>query len=130
MQRWAIHLLGCSRAPASVLYVRLFFGGSMSKAFLGLTLAAVICTMGVPAATKAADRDLSARGGIARHAGPSCGCCGCLGVTYDYHRELRSTYGAHFDPRNYDQTEPHYYFGSVRAYPRYWTGLGGYEFHY
>jgi hypothetical protein len=60
----------------------------------------------------------------------SCGCCGCLGVSYDYHRELRSTYGSHFDPRNYDQTEPHYNFGKMRAYPQYWTYEGGYEPHY
>jgi hypothetical protein len=31
MQRRAIHLLGCGRAPASVLYVRLFFGGVYVK---------------------------------------------------------------------------------------------------
>jgi hypothetical protein len=130
MQQRAIYLLSCSRVPASVFYAKLFLGGSMSKALLGFAAAIVICTMGMPAGTKAADRDLPVRGGVAHHPGASCGCCGCLGVTYDYHRELRSTYGAHFDPRNYDQTEPHYYFGSVRAYPRYWTDLGGYEFHY
>jgi len=50
-----------------------------------------------------------------------CGPCGCLSVTYVYHSELRSTYGLSFDPRNYDQTEPHYYFGPVRAYPRYFV---------
>jgi hypothetical protein len=50
-----------------------------------------------------------------------CGPCGCLRVTFDYHRELGSTYGSGFDPRNYDETEPHYYFGPVRAYPRYTT---------
>jgi hypothetical protein len=62
-----------------------------------------------------------------RAAGPAeiyCGCCGCLGVTFDYHRELRSTYGLKFDPRNFDQTEPYYYFGRVRAYPRYWIDPG------
>ena len=48
-----------------------------------------------------------------------CGPCGCLQVTYDHHRELLSTYGLGFDPRNYDTTEPHYYFGRIRAYPRY-----------
>jgi hypothetical protein len=50
-----------------------------------------------------------------------CGLCGCLHVSYVYHRELRTTYGTGFDPRNFDQTEPHYYFGPVRAYPRYWV---------
>jgi len=54
------------------------------------------------------------------HGAPSCGPCGCLHVSYEHHRELLSTYGIHFDPRKYDQTQPHYYFGSVRAYPRYW----------
>ena len=49
-----------------------------------------------------------------------CGPCGCVNVTYDYHRELRSTYGVSFDPRNFDQTQPYYYFGPVRAYPRFW----------
>ena len=49
-----------------------------------------------------------------------CGPCGCPRVSYDYHRELQSTYGLSFDPRNFDQTEPYYVFGPVRAYPRYW----------
>jgi hypothetical protein len=48
-----------------------------------------------------------------------CGPCGCP-VTYVYHRELRSTYGIAFDPRNFDTTEPYYYYGPVRAWPRYW----------
>jgi hypothetical protein len=50
-----------------------------------------------------------------------CGMCGCLHVAYDYHRELRSTYGTGFDPRNYDQTEFYYYPGRVKAYPHYWS---------
>ena len=49
-----------------------------------------------------------------------CGPCGCVDVTYDHHRELRSTYGLAFDPRNFDQTQPYYDFGPVRAYPRFW----------
>jgi hypothetical protein len=52
------------------------------------------------------------------------GPCGCLHVSYVFHRELRSTYGLSFDPRNFDQTEPYYYFGAVRAYPRYWVDAG------
>jgi hypothetical protein len=51
---------------------------------------------------------------------PCCDRCGCPHVGYVYHRELRSTYGLSFDPRNFDQTEPYYHFGPVRAYPRYW----------
>jgi hypothetical protein len=50
-----------------------------------------------------------------------CGPCGCLHVTWQYHRGLETTYGIGFDPRNYDLTEPHHYFGPVRAYPRYWV---------
>jgi hypothetical protein len=84
-----------------------------------------VCNVGLPAS--AADRYVPPRVKAER---AYCGCCGCLRVTYDYHRELRSTYGTHFDPRNYDQTEPHYYFGRVRAYPQYWNTLGGYEPHY
>jgi hypothetical protein len=60
----------------------------------------------------------------ARAAEIYCGCCGCLHVGYAYHRELRSTYGVKFDPRNFDQTEPYYYLGRVRAYPRYWIDPG------
>jgi len=52
-----------------------------------------------------------------------CGPCGCVHVSYDYHRELRSTYGVAFDPRNFDQTQPYYYFGPVRAWPRYWCDV-------
>jgi hypothetical protein len=47
--------------------------------------------------------------------------CGCLNVTYSYHREMRYTFGPHFDPRSFDQTEPYYYYGPVRAYRRYWV---------
>jgi hypothetical protein len=49
------------------------------------------------------------------------GPCGCLHVSYVFHRELRTTYGLSFDPRNFDQTEPYYHFGALRAYPRYWV---------
>jgi hypothetical protein len=54
----------------------------------------------------------------------------CLDVSsfevefYDtYYPELRSTYGVGFDPRNYDTTEPRYYFGRMRAYPQYITSM-------
>jgi hypothetical protein len=56
-----------------------------------------------------------------QHAASWCGPCGCLHVSYDHHRELRSTYGVSFDPRNFDQTQPYYFLGPVRAYPRYWV---------
>jgi hypothetical protein len=64
----------------------------------------------------------------APRAAAECGPCGCLHVTYDYHRELRSTYGLAFDPRNFDQTQPYYYFGPVRAYPRFWCDVQGAEY--
>lgn len=54
-----------------------------------------------------------------------CGPCGCLHVTYNYHRELLATYGLSYDPRSYDTTEPHYFHGAVRAYPRYWVAING-----
>jgi hypothetical protein len=62
-----------------------------------------------------------------KHAGAArwCGSCGCLHVTYNYHRELRATYGINYDPRSYDTTEPHYFYGAVRAYPRYWVAADG-----
>lgn len=71
---------------------------------------------------EAADLNIPPRAsaGLLGHCGP----CGCLRATYVYHRSLESTYGAGFDPRNYDTTEPHYYFGPLRAYPRYFVEGG------
>lgn len=45
--------------------------------------------------------------------------CGCLTVTFEYHREMKYTYGAGVDPRSFDETAPYYYYGAVKAYPRY-----------
>lgn len=50
-----------------------------------------------------------------------CGRCGCLHLNYVYHREVETTYGAGFDPRNFDQAVPYFYWGRTRAYPRYWV---------
>ena len=75
----------------------------------------------LPVSASAADLPISVRPN--RSATLWCGECGCLHKSYVYHRELRSTYGISFDPRNYDQTEPHYYLGRMRAYPRYWVPL-------
>jgi hypothetical protein len=104
----------------------------MSKSRVAVAAIVAICNAGLPAIASAAERDLPRRVKAERYrpAELHCGCCGCLRVIYDYHRELRSTYGSHFDPRNYDQTEPHYYLGRVRAYPQYWTDRGGFEPHY
>jgi hypothetical protein len=46
--------------------------------------------------------------------------CGCPGISYEYHRQLWYTYGWHFDPRTFDQAEPYYYWGPVRAFRHYW----------
>jgi len=104
----------------------------MSKWLFLLIGLLALCGAGFSGIVSAAERDLPRRVKAERPRPPDpfCGCCGCLRVTYDYHRELRSTYGSHFDPRNYDQTEPHYHFGRVRAYPQYWTDRFGYEPHY
>lgn len=65
--------------------------------------------------------ELTVPKGPAYAAPANCGPCGCLTVTYVYHRQLESTYGLSFDPRNYDQAVPHYYMGPVRRYPRYFV---------
>jgi hypothetical protein len=93
----------------------------MTKSLPTLAAVALLGIVTLPSVASAADQELPRRAKAAHHRPLYCGCCGCLYVTYDYHRELRSTYGTNFDPRNYDQTEPHYYFGKVRAYPQYWT---------
>jgi hypothetical protein len=94
---------------------------SMSKPLISALVVGILTTAGVPVVSgsaTAADLAVPAqRNAAARW----CGCCGCLHASYVHHRELRSTYGLAYDPRNYDQTEPHYYFGPVRAYPRYWV---------
>jgi hypothetical protein len=88
-----------------------------------IILAIVVAAAGVAAVpVSAAAAELPAVAHVRHHyGGPCCGPCGCLHVSYVYHRELRSTYGLTFDPRNFDQTEPYYHFGRVRAYPRYWV---------
>ena len=63
--------------------------------------------------------DLGSAVAAPHHRHAPCGPCGCVSVVYVYHRELRSTYGLAYDPRNYDATQPRYYFGRMRAYPRY-----------
>jgi hypothetical protein len=101
----------------------------MTKSTLALAAVVALGLSELPSPVKAADRDMPRRA-IAEHHHPAelyCGCCGCLRVSYDYHRELRSTYGTRFDPRNYDETEPHYYFGRMRAYPQYWIERDGME---
>ena len=92
----------------------------MSKA-LALALVGILAMAGLAAGSgSAAAADLPIPTKSARATG-WCGPCGCLHVTYTRHRELLTTYGTGFDPRNYDTQEPHYFYGAVRAYPRYWV---------
>lgn len=97
----------------------------MSKSMISALVAAMALAAAVPvlpSSATAAELPLLPPAAAPERAA-SCGPCGCLHVTYDYHPELRSTYGLSFDPRNYDQTQPHYYWGPVRAYPRYWCDV-------
>jgi hypothetical protein len=82
---------------------------------MGMAVAGIT---GMSDAARAADLPVLAP---APHAARWCGPCGCLHVGFVHHRELRTTYGIGFDPRNYDTQEPHYYFGPMRAFPRYWV---------
>jgi hypothetical protein len=83
-----------------------------------LALGTAVGTLALISAGSARAADLQVRPTAALPA--SCGPCGCLQVTFVYHRQLLSTYGTGFDPRNYDTTQPHYYFSrTVHAYPRY-----------
>jgi hypothetical protein len=95
----------------------------MSKLIVMTLAVGIVATTSVsfvPTSTGAAEL-LAPSAVHARHYGAFwCGPCGCLHVGYAYHRELRSTYGLNFDPRNFDQTQPYYYLGRVLAYPRYW----------
>ena len=92
----------------------------MSKPKLALMVGAMI-VLGLPAVSaSAADMQIPPAAKADREAA-ACGPCGCLHVTWNRHRVLESTYGLAFDPRNFDQTEPYYHFGPVRAYPRYWV---------
>ena len=96
----------------------------MSKLKIAAFIVGAITAVVLPAASNSATAaDLQVSPAVAQpQTADSCGPCGCLRVSYDHHRELRSTYGIGFDPRNFDGTvEPHYYFGPMRAYPRYWV---------
>ena len=91
----------------------------MSKRIAAAFVAGMVTAACVPVATLTAYAADLPSPPWAAHA--RCGPCGSLHVGYVYHRELRSTYGVGFDPRNFDQTQAYYYFGPVRAYPRYWV---------
>jgi hypothetical protein len=91
-------------------------GGSMTKLTVILAVLAASFGLGPSRIAKAADMAVSPLTGAQAQ---DCGPCGCLHVTYVYHRELRTTYGAGFDPRNFDTAVPHFYFGPMHAFPRY-----------
>jgi hypothetical protein len=94
----------------------------MSKLTKALLVGAgmILGLSAAPIAASAADLQVPPPAAV--HAA-SCGPCGCLHVTWDYHREVLSTYGPGFDPRNFDTAEPIFYLGRVRAYPHYWCEL-------
>jgi hypothetical protein len=95
----------------------------MSKPKLALLVGAMIM-LGLPAVpASAADLQVPPVAKADREAA-ACGPCGCLHVTWNRHRVLESTYGLAFDPRNFDQTEPYYYYGPVRSYPTFWCEVG------
>ncbi|MGB6731201.1 MAG: hypothetical protein WBE84_08580, partial [Xanthobacteraceae bacterium] len=96
---------------------------SMSKPKLALMVGAMI-VFGLPAVSAfAADMQIPPAAKADRDAA-ACGPCGCLHVSWNRHRVLESTYGLAFDPRNFDQTEPYYYYGPMRAYPTFWCEVG------
>jgi hypothetical protein len=90
---------------------------TMSRSMLVLAATAGMMIQALPSSAQAADLGVAPQA----VAPASCPPCGCLTVSYVYHPELRSTYGTGFDPRNFDGTQPYYYFGPVRAYPRYFV---------
>lgn len=102
----------------------------MIKGIFTFGAVAVFCITGIPNIARSADREVAKYARLDRSRPIYCGVCGCLYVTYDYHRELRSTYGTGFDPRNYDQTEFYYYPGRMRAYPHYWSDCEPPGWHY
>jgi hypothetical protein len=89
---------------------------------LGCAVAASLLSfLGAPATPLRAAELSVVRHGAYAHIPRYCGPCGCLTVRYVRHRVLETTYGAAFDPRNFDTTEPYYYFGPVHRFPRYFV---------
>jgi hypothetical protein len=89
----------------------------MSKPMIAVLILSAVGAVAMVDSATAADLNVPTQAAPARAA--ECGPCGCLRVTYDRHREVLTTYGTDFDPRNYDTTQPHYFLGAVRAYPQY-----------
>jgi hypothetical protein len=95
----------------------------MSRAILTLggLLGVIVLANSVP--LSAAELPLPQAGAAEARSPASiyCGICGCLQVAYVHHREVEATYGLAFDPRNDDQTQPYFYLGRMRAYPRFFV---------
>lgn len=85
---------------------------------LGGVIAASLLTSAAPLA--AAELSVPGHAAYVQNP-PDCGPCGCLTVKYVDHHVVESTYGAGFDPRNFDTTEPHFYLGPVHRFPRYFV---------
>ena len=86
-----------------------------------ITLAGLVWAIVVVAPWSLQAADLRVQSGPYATAPADCGPCGCLSVEFVRHRSVEETYGISFDPRNYDMTEPHYYWGPMRRYPRYFV---------
>jgi hypothetical protein len=82
---------------------------------LALTLALVVRAMGAMT-TIAAAADPTALQKVANHKARSqwrCVACGC--IREGRRSELQSTYGLNYDPRNFDTTEPYFFYNGTRA---------------
>ena len=95
----------------------------MSRSILALGGVLAALVLANPVSLRAAELPLPEADAVPARSPASiyCGVCGCLQVAYVHHRELESTYGLAFDPRNDDQTEPYFYLGRMRAYPRFFV---------
>jgi hypothetical protein len=94
----------------------------MSKPIIsGFVVGVIVAAAGVMASVPAIAADLAVPARVSAEQVAPCGRCGCLHVTWEHHRVLESTYGLDYDPRNFDQTEPYYYLGRVKAYPQFWV---------
>jgi hypothetical protein len=90
----------------------------MGRALFAVTAALGVFTSAALGPLRATELSIPSPGTAAP---ANCGPCGCLAVGFVYHRQLEATYGLSYDPRNYDTTEPRYYFGPIRRYPRYYV---------
>jgi hypothetical protein len=90
----------------------------MNRALLTGMAAAGLLVLMLPDSPRAADLGIPSPQVTAP---ANCGPCGCLTEQFVYHRQLEATYGLSYDPRNFDTAEPHFYFGPVRRYPRYFV---------